>query len=257
MRRVLLLALLATLIIPSWARASDASIPSPAYLAIGGAMPDGVPAAAATPLRSLPAARPMHLALVLAWRDEAGLVAAAAAMYDRRSPQFQHYLRYAELVRRFGPDPARLDVLRAWLRSQGLSTPHWDGGPIMDIDGDVRHVEAAFRTGIWNYRLGMRTAYGPTHPPMLPARLATLVRGIVGLSAWNVPARALPPTGIRPLPSSAVVSARPSRAPATGAIVGYSWADLARAYDFGPLASAALRGQGMRAALVELGPFTL
>jgi len=250
------------MILPSWVRASDLPPHLPAYLAIGGTMPDAVRSGHATALRPLPAARPMHLALVLAWRDEAGLRAVADALYDRHSPQFQHYLRYAELVRRFGPDPAGMDTLGTWLRSQGLTPGRWDGGPIIDVDGDVRHVDAAFQTGIWAYRLGKRTGYAPTRSLMLPAALATLVRGIVGLSGWGVPALprhrpspSLFPTGVRPWPVGPGAAAQPSRRAATAPVVGYSWADLARAYDFGPLAGAALHGQGMRAALVELVPY--
>ena len=257
---MLLLALLAAIIIPSLARASDLPSRSPAYLAVGGAVPDALRSGTATALRPLPAARPMHLALVLAWRDEAGLRAAAAAMYDRRSTQFQHYLGYAELLHRFGPDPAALGGLRTWLRAQDLSPRHWNGGPIMDVDGDVRQVEAAFQAEIWEYRLGSHTGYAPVRPPMLPAALAALVQSIVGLSEWAVLSRpripAAPSAVTRlPRPFHTDAAAQASRLPVAAPAVGHSWADLAQAYDFAPFAAAALHGEGMRAALVELVPY--
>ena len=257
---MLLLALLAAIIIPSLARASDLPSRLPSYVAIGGAVPDAVRTGTAAALRPLPVGRPMHMALVLAWHDEAELRATADAMYDPRSPQFQHYLTYTELLHRFGPDQAAVGDLRSWLRARGLSPRRWNGGPIMDVDGDVRQVEAAFQTEIREYRLGSHTGYAPARPPMLPAALAPLVQSIVGLSEWAVPPRSrilaagTPATG-RPQPFHIGPAALASRPPVAAPAVGHSWADLAQAYDFAPFAAAALHGEGMRAALVELVPY--
>ena len=257
---MLLLALLAAIIIPSLARASDLPPRLLAYVALGGAVPDAVHIGTAAALRPLPAARPMHMALVLAWHDEAGLRAAADAMYDPRSTQFQHYLRYTELLHRFGPDPAALGDLRSWLRARSLSPRRWNGGPILDVDGDVRQVEAAFQTEIWEYRLGSHTGYAPVRPPMLPAALAPLVQSIVGMSEWAVPLRSriqAAPSAVtgRPRLYHTAAAVRASRPPVAAPAVGHSWADLAQAYDFAPFAAAALHGEGMRAALVELVPY--
>lgn len=268
---------------PPTGLASDPRVP--ALASIAGAVPRTVLMGIARRLGPLPSTRRLDLAIALAPRNERALDATIAAMYDSRSPLYHHYLAPAAVRNQFGPDPAAVADLTAWLHSQGLHVLPWDGGTVLDVQGSVARIGAAFHVRLWRYLLpatsggrvvGLGHAecpaasrpfamplhrssrgYGepcpagaqppasawvaglaPDHDPLLPARYAALVRGVVGLATAG-PLIGQARTGLG----------------LTGNSSGYAPSQIAAAYDFQPLYDAGFHGEGTRVALLELAPY--
>ena len=272
MRRSMLLLLLIAIGLPALGNARG-----DAAQAWGVPVDAGLPAAVrggtAPRIDALPASQPLHLAIALTGRDQAGLDRLLAALADSHSPQFHHYLTTPQFAARFGPDPTAVLALSRWLAAQGLRPSHWNGGALLDLSGTVAQVQRALGIRLSRYRLPGGTRFAPDREPLLPAALAPTVRTIVGLSQ-AAPAFARPPR-LRPqspsalpdrLPRQGVVPgsrpptgahriAQPAARAQTGPGGDYDPTEIDTAYDFTPIKAAGLHGEHMHAALVELASY--
>ncbi len=230
----------------------------PAALAeVAGAMPAAITAGTALREGALPGDQPLRLAIGLAPDNPAGMQEALAALYNPSSSSYHRFLTPGQVQARFGPDPARVASLAAWLSTQRLTALPWDGGLLLDVRGTAHAIGAAFHTHLSLYRYPVAramaaspgradlvdTGYGPDTRPLLPSRFATLVTAIAGLS------------GIAPAHAAAHLSLQAVPRHAAGATIGYAPAQVTSAYDFRPLYTAGLHGERLRVALVELAPY--
>ena len=94
----------------------------------------------------LPGSSRLTVALLLASRNPGGFQSAVEAVDNPSSPQYHHYLSPSTVLARFGPDPAAVADLVAWLRSRGLAPRRWTGGRLLDVDGTAARFAAAFGT---------------------------------------------------------------------------------------------------------------
>lgn len=181
-----------------------------------------------------------------------------AAQVDPASPLFHHWLTAAEIGAQFGPTPGAIAAVTAWLRSQGLTVTGLSASRLsLSFTGSAGQVSAAFAAPVHAYVLrGSRVAaFGSA--PRLPAGLAGLVDGIVGLD------------GVRPQPLVAPVGpvvrgadgawhrSGPGPALTSGTngstVEDVGPADFATIYDVTPLrtGSAPILGAGQTIAVVE------
>ncbi|MHB8452719.1 MAG: protease pro-enzyme activation domain-containing protein, partial [Mycobacteriales bacterium] len=213
-----------------------------------------------------PLTQRLHLDVTLSPPDPAGLRSYLAALSDRTSPLFHHFLSRGQFGQLFGPSLAEVAAVSAALRSVGLAP----GAATVDrlsipVDTTVGGADNALRTRIADYRLATgRVAYAPGGAPELPASVAPFVQGILGLSDL---ARAEPAGLVRALTHSTGRAARPrveSRAAGpqacsaasttAGALGAYTPGELADAYRMTPLYAMGDFGYGVTVALVELAP---
>jgi len=114
------------------------------------------PAVAKHAARLVGAAAPgetMELAISLPLRDEAGLRALIALLYDKASPQYRHYLSVADFTARFGPSAADYDALVAYATAQHLRVhARAANRHVLDVDGSVSDIERALHVRIGLYR---------------------------------------------------------------------------------------------------------
>jgi hypothetical protein len=198
----------------------------------------------------------------------AALAALARAVSTPGSPGYRHYLAPGAFADRFGPRPATLSAVRAWLTSRGLRVgPTSADGLLIPVSGTVARVERAFSVPLFDARLpdgrSVRTA---TRAPLVPASLAPALGGVIGLSTV-VPAhpdlRRGPPL-VQPAASdshrSAVAHTGPvACASATAARAGTgAWTadQLASTYGLSSLYARNRVGAGQRVGIYELEPFT-
>jgi len=255
------LAGLAGALVVSMPSQASTSVVSPVAL-LASAAPR--PPAGTVRLGAISAGTEIHLEVTLKVPDPSGLTAFLAALSDRGSPLFHHFLRPGQFGPMFGPSLAQVSAVESALRSAGLSP-----GPVsanrlaIPVTGSAATIERALGIGLDSYRLpGDRLAYANAGAPQLPASIAPLVAGVVGLNdlypqqsmvrwpsrpaARGAKARAVPDAA-GPQPCTAALST----ATASGALTANQ---LATYYGMSPLYGLGDLGQGAHVALVEFEP---
>ncbi len=241
-------------------------------VAVGAAVtaPENATAEAADP------ASPIDFAVVLAPRDQAALDGFVAAVSDPHSPLYRHFLAPGEFGRRFGAAPTAIARVSEALRQRGLRVgPVSANGLSIPVSGTVATASAAFDTSFADYRLASgRTALANAKAPMLPARVATYVRGVIGFDQLtrarptalpqlpqlpqSAPTQstltrsALTATALPAATGPTACAAATSAATSTGA---YLPAQLAHHYGIDSLYGTTT-GHGSTVALFELEPFS-
>jgi kumamolisin len=223
-----------------------------------------------TQLGAAPAGQRIQLVLPL-MANEAGLERLALAITTMGSPQYGQYESVAALSRRYGEPPAARRRLLAWLRRQGATGVRIDAtGLFADATMTVTLAQRLFGTRLGSFRDARSARFvAPMGAPHIPAPLQTLVNGVVGLDTRALPTLSQPSFATsRGFAQHAAVSAAQQESTGyqdrTGTPEGCGPAVAARgftpnqyltAYDYGPLLSQNLSGQGERVALIEVDGF--
>jgi subtilase family serine protease len=203
--------------------------------------------------------------------DQAALTAFLAGLSEPGSPLFHQFLRPGQFGPRFGPTLAQVAAVEGALRSAGLSP-----GPVsanrlaIPVTATAAAVDRALGAGLVRYRLpGGRVAYANSAAPRLPASVAPLVSGVVGLSSlypqqslvsWPAgPARRKTgpasgqDRGLR-TPDTAAGPRPCANAQGVSAEGAFTANQLAAHYGMSPLYRLGDLGQSTRIALIEFEP---
>ncbi len=212
--------------------------------------------------------------------DEPGLERFATAVSTPGSPEYGRYESIPTLSKRFGaPTAERAHVLR-FLRRAGATGASIDAtGLFADANLRVSMAERLFGTSLADFRTARAARFmAPNAPARIPAALRSSVTGVIGLDTRSLfgssPAR--PDNTAWPhAPARAQGSVVPGREQAddesgyttrTGtpegcrngvAQPGFTPNQYLTAYDYAPLQSAGILGQGERVALIEIDGFRL
>ncbi|MGI8412889.1 MAG: S53 family peptidase [Solirubrobacteraceae bacterium] len=221
-----------------------------------------------------PGSQPLQLVLPLKARDGA-LGRFARAVSTPGSPLYGQYEPVATLARRFGAAPdARARVIN-FLRAHGARNVSVDKtGLLAEATVTVSRAEALFETPLAQFHADDgRRFVAPAAAVTVPAALRGLVDGVLGLdtrplagtpqplrSPAHAPAprasararvAALGPLG--PVPSDYdPATGTPSGCAAGVRTGGFTPNQYLNAYDYSPLRSAHLGGEGERIALIEI-----
>ena len=210
------------------------------------------------------AAQSMALDVVLPPADPGALDAELAALYQAGSPQYHHWLMPAQFSARFGPDPAAVQSVRAWLSGAGL---HDDGlsGFAVKVSGTRRAVAAALGVSFEGYRLGDgRDVVTTSRAPLVPSGVLGDVGTILGLNDLAqvqehdvVTPLAAPAPGARSraaleLPHVDGVTPCPQIAAAAAADGVDTPDQVGAAYQLGRLIAAGQSGAGQTVAVYEI-----
>ncbi len=249
---------------------SQASLPAPsaaAPVALPGSAAPRLPAGAVR-LGAVSPDTTISLDVTLKVPDPAGLTAFLAGLSNKKSPLFHHFLRPGQFGPAFGPSLAQVTAVEEALRNAGLSPGTVSANRLaIPVTASAAAIESAFGTGLVSYRLANgRVAYANSAAPRVPAAIAPMVEGVVGLSdLYQEQSMASWPSGpvaprarARAAHVSAPDAAGPqpcasaqSTASANGAFTANQ---LAEHYLMSPLYSLGDLGQGVRVALVEFEP---
>lgn len=255
-------ALLGTLSAASPSQASWLGPPVRLTASLAPALPAG-----ATRIGPLPARTKLSIEVTLNIPDQSALTAFLDGLSDPGSPFFQRFLPPGQFGPTFGPTLAQVAAVENALRSAGLSP-----GPVsanrlaIPVTATAASIERAFGVTLESYRLaGGGEAYANTSAPKVPAAVAPLVQGVLGLEDLY-PVQPLGGVGgggalsAAPLASGAVGPALPAIGPGpqpcaaatnSGANTANIWAahyGLNLLYLMGDF------GQGVRIGVAELEP---
>ena len=168
-----------------------------AALGVGAFVSTGLPATAATrhPLGAEPSwvkaanrrgavasSDTIAVRVVLQSRDPVGANAVADAVSDPKSPSYKHYLTAAQYRARYAPTAASVATVSKWLRSQGLSVGYVpDNHLYVSAVGTAAQMSTAFGVHLSTYATQGKVLRAPDTTPSVPAELAGVVAGVVGL----------------------------------------------------------------------------
>jgi len=163
----------------------------------------------------------------------------ADELQRRGSPLFHHWLTAAQYAEQFGVAQDDIARINGWLRAHGF-TVHAPSASRMttDFSGTAGQVREAFGAEIHTLDVKGERHIANVSDPYIPAALAPAIEGIVSLNDF------------RPRPMFV------PKAQYTFTLDGFEYlavapADLATIYNFNPLFSAGITGQGQTIALIE------
>ncbi len=136
----------------------------------------------------LPATQVLKIDIVLPLRDQAGLEAFLADVYDPSSPNFRHFLTPAETSARFGPTQQDWDALVSFAKENGFT---FVSGSLMKRDlvltGTVSAIESAFHVTMRTYQhpTENRVFYSPDREPYV--NVSFQIEHISGLDNYSKP----------------------------------------------------------------------
>jgi hypothetical protein len=151
--------------------------------------------------------------------DQAALTAFLNGLADPQSPFYQHFLLPGQFGPRFGPSLTQVAAVEDALRSAGLSPGQVSPNRLsIPVTAPASVIEHAFGLTLDSYRLpNGRAAYANTTARKVPAAVAPLVQGVLGLNdLYPVQRLSSGPRAATPAASIATGrAARPAR-PAVG-----------------------------------------
>ncbi len=221
--------------------------------------------------------------LVLPLRNASVATLLANNVSNPKSPAYGHYLTAAQFNIEFGPTLNQIAAVKSFLSSSGLRVQSVaPGNRWVTASGTVKQIQKTFQTTLRTYTYKGHSLRANATPLSVPANIAGLVSGVVGITADGVLRQ--PDSGhSRPLPNSAASphaasphAASPHAAvPPTAACstywdqheqvmpaayghtsfptpgCGYSPSNLRTAYGVQSAVSSGNRGQGVTVAIVD------
>jgi subtilase family serine protease len=253
---VLLLALACLMLAGAPAVLADTPVGTPALVPAG-----------AQPLGAVSSSTQLDLDVVLRPRNVAELEAAAAAVTNPSSAEYEHFLPAGAFGPRFGATPQTIAAVDSALSAAGLTPGAVSSNDLsIPVRASAAQAEAALDVRIDGYRLPEgRVAHAAVSAPRLPSSVAGDIQAIAGLS--NVAVRkpllrqGRAHSANTPVAKAATFTA-PAGAPSAcsaakavesaGAVTPLTIDRIAHAYDLDPLYEEGRFGAGVTVGLYEL-----
>ena len=221
------------------------------------ALPGHIPAAVqqAQTVAPLDNAQPVALALALPLRHQAELDDLLRGLSDPLDARYGQYLTPAQFTARFSPTPAEYARVIAYAQAMGLAvTATHASRTLLDVSAPAGQVGKAFGLHLLVYKSHAdgRYFYAPDAEPQVPASLASLVTGVVGLSSasrWQPHLREKAPADLTPALDPYALPLQTGSGPGGGLTPN----DVKAAYS---LSSVPQTGSGQTLGLFELDGYT-
>jgi len=188
---------------PAAADAAPAASAGPAFRALPGHIPPAV--AQAQAVATLDSSRPLSLALTLPLRHQAELADLLRGLADPNDARYGQFLTPQQFADRFSPTQADYDRVAAYARSVGLTVvATHPNRTVLDVAAPAGQAERAFglHLRVYQSREDGRYFYAPDAEPRIPAALAAVLSGVVGLdnaAQWRPHFRVQPAPVFSPL----------------------------------------------------------
>jgi subtilase family serine protease len=112
------------------------------------------------------------------------LDALASDLYDRRSPNYRHWLKRSDIAARFAPTAAEAKTVRDFMESKNLKvTAIGPDNFYVRARGTAADVEHAFKVRLNYYQAGSQTLRSNASDPYVEGPAAELVQAISGLDS--------------------------------------------------------------------------
>ncbi len=207
-------------------------------------------------LKNLDAATHVPVTFMLPLRNKEELEALVQRIYDPTDHQYYgKYLTPEEFAARFAPTEEEYNTVIAYAKSLGLTVTGTHSNRILlNVSGPTESIETAFNLRLHQYQKSDgRTFYAPNNDPEVPASIASIIHGIVGLdnhAVWHTFNRRK--QTMEGSMEGLLISNKTSHAHPSGPGGGYSPSDLSIAYNLNGVAA---NGSGQIIALFELAAY--
>ncbi len=125
----------------------------------------------------------MQVEVAVAPRDAAGLNSMLAALYDKNSPSYHHFLTSGQFDARYAPTPANRDAVAKFLNSSGLTVVPSGSPFLVRATGSSAKVQSTFHTTLNTFKDPQGTKYFANSTPVyVPSSLAGASLGVIGLT---------------------------------------------------------------------------
>lgn len=188
------------------------------------------------------------ITLSLTAKNLAAMEAFVASTVDPTSPNYHQFLTPAQVGAQFGQDATSVAQVVNFLKASGLTvTKIYKNNLLISAQGTNAQLAAVFGSPIHNFSFLGQTYEAPLSTTAVPAQLASVVKGVHGLSARPLMKSNL----VRQVNTGAVAGdvLAPAQVPTPGAAAtnapgSYTVADLAAKYNITPLYNAGKTGAG-------------
>ena len=128
----------------------------------------------------------MMLGLKRSPAQEAALEKLMVEQLDKSSPNFHKWLTPVQFGKQFGPSDQDIQIVTSWLQSHGFQSVEVSNGrTVIEFDGNVGQVQAAFHTVIHNYLVNGKEHYANASDPSIPTALTQVVTGVASLHNFH------------------------------------------------------------------------
>src|SRR6202050_3528372 len=192
----------------------------------------------------------MMLGLKRSPAQEAALEKLMAEQLDRSSPNFHKWLAPVEFGTQFGPADQDIKVVTSWLESHGFQSVEVSNGrTVIEFDGNVGQVQAAFHTVIHNYFVNGKEHYANASDPSIPTALTPVVTGVASLHNFHKKPMYVP-AHLRNAGSASPLYTFAGGCDEDHNCYGRGPTDFAIIYDVTPLWNAGIDGTGQNIAVI-------
>ncbi len=120
--------------------------------------------------------------------QDAALTQLLADQQNPASASYHQWLTPEQFGERFGVADADIQLIEQWLQSKGFTVDSVaPSANRIVFSGTAAAAETAFGTSLQRYQRNGREFFENSTPVQLPASLATVVRGVTGLSSYRPP----------------------------------------------------------------------
>jgi hypothetical protein len=124
----------------------------------------------------------IHVLLQRSAAQETALQQLMAQQLDPSSKNFHAWLTPQEFGQQFGPADSDVQAVKDWLRSQGFTGLKVNNGKtLIEFDGTAGQVRNAFHSEVHRLSVRGEEHFANMQEPQIPAALASVVTGVVGL----------------------------------------------------------------------------
>jgi subtilase family serine protease len=118
----------------------------------------------------------------LGWNNPSAVEALAQAVSNPQSSSYRQYLTSAQFRQQFAPSQAQVNAVRTWLTGQGFNVVYTPmNNHYISAEGTIAQAQAAFGASFGMYKIQGLTVRSPSSDVSIPASLASIVTGVVGL----------------------------------------------------------------------------
>ena len=196
----------------------------------------------------------MFLLLQRAPEREEALRTMIDQLHDRKSANFHHWLTPQQFGENYGVGQTDITLIQRWLESHGFSVNQiYPNHMMVDFSGTAGQVRESFHTEMHRISVDGETHIANMSDPLIPAALASAVKGIVSLNDFR------PRTMMKRVPHGEGIGV--TFGPNCGFLTGLRDtspncealmpADLATIYNLSPVFSAGVTGKGQTIVVIE------
>lgn len=118
----------------------------------------------------------------LGWQGADQAASLAAAVSDPKNASYRQYLTPQQFRQQFAPPQGSVQAVQQWLTSQGFNVVYTPQNNLyVSAEGTVAQAAAAFGVTFGTYSVEGMTLRAPSSDPSVPASLAGIVNGVLGL----------------------------------------------------------------------------